>query len=459
MREQLAARVTAANEIGGERIAAALRDVPRHLFLPELRPELAYTDEAIVTKRDESGRPVSSSSQPAMMAIMLHQLDLAPGQRVLEIGAGTGYNAALMRHIVGGSGQVTSVDIDSELVEKARAHLARAGYPDVTVLCADGAEGCPAYAPYDRIIATVGVSDLAPAWLDQAVPGARIVVPLDVRGTQVCVAFARADDGHWTSRTLAPCGFMRMRGSLAGPERVVTLAPGMYVTLPDGVTQPGGAEVDGEALAAVMTGPPDSSVPTGVTAGPAEVFWELGLWLGTREPRACRVDEEGSAGPSRLGHAPLRGRAWRATVGIVESGGIAVLNAAAGPRDAAEPAHTPGPAAPAQPADPFAPPPPGPALPPPGPAAPRPDPAAPAQPADEVPGAVMLVAAGFGPGASGLAADLAAHARAWDEAGRPGVAGLRVEAYPRSAALAPPVTGRGALVMERLFTRFVVFRA
>jgi protein-L-isoaspartate(D-aspartate) O-methyltransferase len=426
MREQLAARVIAASEIGGERIAAALRDVPRHLFLPELRPELAYTDEAIVTKRDESGRPVSSSSQPAMMAIMLHQLDLAPGQRVLEIGAGTGYNAALMRHIVGGSGQVTSVDIDGELVEKARAHLASAGYPDVTVLSADGAAGCSAYAPYDRIIATVGVSDLAPAWLDQAVPGARIVVPLDVRGTQVCVAFARAGDGHWTSRSLAPCGFMRMRGSLAGPERVVTLAPGLYVTLPDGVMQPGGQEADGEALAAVMAGPP---VPhqTGVSAGPAEVFWELGLWLGTREPRACRVDEEGPADPSRLGHAPLRGRGWRATVGILESGSIAVLNASPGPPD---------PAAPAQPAG----------------------PAAAAPPADEAAGPVTLVAAGFGPGASELAADLAAHARAWDEAGRPGVAGLRVEAYPRSAALAP-VTGRGALVMERLFTRFVVFHA
>jgi protein-L-isoaspartate(D-aspartate) O-methyltransferase len=443
MREQLAAQVIAANMIDSERIAAALRAVPRHLFLPELRPEWAYTDDAIVTKRDESGRPVSSSSQPAMMAIMLAQLDMAPGQRVLEIGAGTGYNAALIRHIVGGSGQVTSVDIDGELVEKARAHLASAGYPDVTVLCADGAGGCAAYAPYDRIIATVGVSDLAPAWLEQAVPGARIVVPLDVRGTQVCAGFARAGPGHWTSLSLAPCGFMRMRGELAGPERVVTLAPGMYVTLPDGVMQPGGQDADGEALAAVMAGPVVEH-QTGVSAGPAEVFWELGLWLATREPRACRVDEEGPADPARpewragrrrvvptvpprLGHAPLRGRGWRATVGILESGSIAVLNASAGPPDPAGPA------------------------PPPGPAAPAPPPAG-------TSGPVTLVAAGFGPRASELAADLAAHARAWDEAGRPGVAGMRVDAYPKPAAGAP-VAGRGALVMERMFTWFVVHHA
>jgi len=125
LRERLAAQVIAANRMIDEPIAAALRDVPRHLFLPELRPEVAYIDDAIVTKRDESGRAISSSSQPAMMAIMLVQLDLAPGQRVLEIGAGTGYNAALMRHIIGGSGQVTSVDIDGPRREGPRPPVCR----------------------------------------------------------------------------------------------------------------------------------------------------------------------------------------------------------------------------------------------------------------------------------------------------------------------------------------------
>ena len=120
LREGLAARVVAANRISSERVAAALRAVPRHLFLPELPPQAAYRDEAIVTKRDQAGQPISSSSQPAIMAIMLDQLDLAPGQRVLEIGAGTGYNAALISHVVGAQGQVTSVDIDPELVVQAR---------------------------------------------------------------------------------------------------------------------------------------------------------------------------------------------------------------------------------------------------------------------------------------------------------------------------------------------------
>ncbi|HEV3291200.1 MAG TPA: methyltransferase domain-containing protein, partial [Streptosporangiaceae bacterium] len=157
MRERLATGVIAATRIGSEHVAAALHAVPRHLFLPEQPPEAAYRDDAIVTKRDETGQPISSSSQPAIMAIMLDQLDLVAGQRVLEIGAGTGYNAALISHIIGPSGQVTSVDIDPELAGRAREHLASAGFGEVSVVCAVGAGGYPPRAPYVRIIATVGV--------------------------------------------------------------------------------------------------------------------------------------------------------------------------------------------------------------------------------------------------------------------------------------------------------------
>jgi protein-L-isoaspartate(D-aspartate) O-methyltransferase len=429
LRERLATRVIAANRIGSERVAAALHAVPRHLFLPELRPELAYYDDAIVIKRDATGQPVSSSSQPAIMAIMLDQLDLAPGHRVLEIGAGTGYNAALISHIVTSSGQVTSVDIDDELAGAARGHLARAGYPDVTVACADGAEGYPEHAPYDRVIATVGVSDLSGAWFDQAGPGARIVVPLDLRGTQVSVAFGRtgpegpegpeSPGRPWTSRSLAPCGFMRMRGSLAGPERLVMLAPGLFLMLPDGVVLPGGEEVDAGALAAVLAGP-SVSHRTRVRAGAAQVFWGLGLWLAAREPRSCRLDEERLPGPdgaagARLAGTPLRSPGWHATVGILEGGSIAVLTAAP------EPTQAP--------------------------------------PADEERSRLLtLGTAGFGPRAPELAADLAAHVQAWGEAGRPGIAGLHVDAYPRSSPGEPPPVP-GALIMERPCTRFVVYHA
>jgi protein-L-isoaspartate(D-aspartate) O-methyltransferase len=430
LRERLVAEVLQTSGIRDERIAAALRDVPRHLFLPHLPPEDAYLDDAIVTKRDADGQPISSSSQPAIMAIMLDQLTLAPGQRVLEIGAGTGYNAALMRHIVGPSGAVISVDIEADLVDRAREHLASAGYADVTVVAADGADGYPPGAPYDRVIATVGVSDLAPAWLDQAGPGARIVVPLDVRGSQLAVAFGRSGSGgHWVSRSIAPCGFMRMRGSLAGPERTVVLQPGLSVMLPDGLTLADGHEVDGAALAAFMDEPP-AEFGTGVRTSSAQVFWGLGLWLATCDPRSCGVTAElaagapggpggdqgfgppgGSRAAARLTRAPLGGAGMAATAGIVDSGGIAVLTAdemvpAAGPR----------------------------------------------------PGQLALEVAGFGPRAPELGAALAAHVQAWDAAGQPGAAGLRVDAYPRSSADEPDPSMAGhALLIERSATRFAVY--
>lgn len=140
LREEMVARVRGRGGIG-EEVTGALRAVPRHLFLPEVPPGAAYRDEAVVTRRDAEGRPVSSSSQPTIMALMLEQLGVEPGHRVLEIGAGTGYNAALLAHLAGPGGRVTSVDIDPGLVGRARGHLAEAGFPGVEVVCGDGAEG------------------------------------------------------------------------------------------------------------------------------------------------------------------------------------------------------------------------------------------------------------------------------------------------------------------------------
>ena len=444
MRERLAARVIAANRIGSSYVAAALRDVPRHLFLPGLPLESAYRDDAIVTKRDDDGQPISSSSQPAIMAIMLDQLDLGPGLRVLEIGAGTGYNAALMRHIVGDTGTVVSVDIDSEVATQARDHLASAGYPDVIVVAADGAAGYPPSAPYDRVIATVGVSDLASPWLDQLSPGGRIVVPLDVRGTQLAVAFEHAApegpagppetaDGHWRSVSLTPCVFMRMRGPLAGPERTVLLAPGLSVILPDGLMLADGTEIDAEAVAGYLGGP-SVELATGVSAGSVQVVWGFGLWLATGDPRSCTVTEERPAGglsgrgrrtsgraASQLARAPVRTNGMQATAGIMDSGGIAVLTAT--------PASSRGPEAGG------------------------------AGGAGTTPVLLALAVAGFGPDASALAARLAAHVRAWDQAGQPGTAGLHVDAYPRSSAAEPGEAGPvgGGLLIERPSTRFVVY--
>jgi len=132
-------------------VEAAFRAIPRHTFLPEMGPAQAYHDVAVVIRSDGDGLPVSASTQPAMMAIMLSQLELAPGHRVLEVGTGTGYNAALIAHIVGCQRSVVTVDVVPELVGQARMNLAAAGYGRVTVVCGDGAAGVPDHALSYRI--------------------------------------------------------------------------------------------------------------------------------------------------------------------------------------------------------------------------------------------------------------------------------------------------------------------
>ncbi|HET9016142.1 MAG TPA: methyltransferase domain-containing protein [Thermomicrobiaceae bacterium] len=225
LREQLIETLRQRGALHDEAVAAAFRAVPRERFLPGLPLEQVYRDDAIATKRIE-GVAVSSSSQPAIMAVMLEQLDVRPGMQVLEIGAGTGYNAALLQHLVGERGRVVTVDIDPEVAGWARERLDAAGYREVAVICADGADGYPGVAPYDRIEVTVGVADIAPAWVEQLAPGGVLVAPLWLNTAQISLAL-RESDGRLRSRSLAPCGFMRIRGRLAGADQFVGLGPGL----------------------------------------------------------------------------------------------------------------------------------------------------------------------------------------------------------------------------------------
>ncbi|MFI6503293.1 methyltransferase domain-containing protein [Nonomuraea typhae] len=313
LRESMVARLTAGTGISA-RVAGALRTVPRHLFLPGLEPREVYRDEPIITKRDELGIPISSSSQPAIMAAMLDQLDVAPGHRVLEIGAGTGYNAALLSLLAAPGGTVVTVDIDPDLVRQAREHLAAAGHPEVRVECGDGAAGFPGAAPYDRIIATVGVWDLEPAWAAQLAPGGRFVGPLDLRGVQVSAAFERRP-GRWESVSVVPAGFMRMRGTAAGPERIRPITEGLMLFLPEH------REVGD--LWPALSGRPVADVPTGVRAARGEISVGFGLWLATHEPSWCTFTGE----PRLLPPAPVNAPGMRMTQGVAEDGSLALLTA------------------------------------------------------------------------------------------------------------------------------------
>jgi protein-L-isoaspartate(D-aspartate) O-methyltransferase len=250
----------------------AFARVPRHVFVPEVGAAAAYRDEALVIKCGSDGLPVSSSSQPAMMAIMLEQLGLRRGHRVLEIGTGSGYNAAVMAEIVGASGQVVSIDIDPELVARAEASLIEAGYLDVSVMCADGGYGAPEQAPFDRIIVTAGAWDIAPAWLDQLGSDGRLVLPLSLRGMQLSVAIERAGE-EWVSKSAWRCGFVPMLGDFAGPERAFRLdGPQPLV-----VQMSDGSPVDGPALRRALTSRA-TNVAAPALAGLGEIA-DLDLWL------------------------------------------------------------------------------------------------------------------------------------------------------------------------------------
>jgi len=245
---------------------AAVRDamqaVPRHLFLPAEPLARAYDDDAIATKRTAAGVAISSASQPSMVALMLEQLALAPGMRVLEIGAGTGYNAALLRTLVGETGHVTTIDIDEDLTTAAHTHLAAAGITDVTVITGDGAVGFAANDRYDRVMLTVGAGDIAPAWVAQLAPDGLLVLPLRIGAMQFSIAFARVGE-HLRSRSLISCGFLPLRGAMDESGSAWVIAPGLRATTPP----PPDVQFEGTRLESLFTTPPVEQVIEGAGWG------------------------------------------------------------------------------------------------------------------------------------------------------------------------------------------------
>ncbi|HYS19025.1 MAG TPA: methyltransferase, FxLD system [Candidatus Binatia bacterium] len=408
--------------ISDARVEAAFRAVPRHLFLPGVPLADAYRDQAIPTKTVD-GEAVSSSSQPEIMATMLEQLKLEPGLRVLEIGAGTGYNAALMAHIVGEEGAVVTVDIDQDLVDGARDHLATAGFDRVRVVLGDGGLGHRDGAPYDRIILTVGAWDVAPAWREQLGPNGRLVLPLMVGGSQKSVAFVHSSESplgrrgpspaaacgahhagnHLVSASVKECLFMRLRGAFAAPPFRASLDDGaglhLYVRDP--------ARVDPAAVRALLAGAP-VDLPTGVRVTGREVYGGLVLWIAVRESGFCWLE---AIGPESDAHPvprlfALSGK-YRSAAGVFEEGSAVFFMRPPGDPVPAEPEREPRP--------------------------------------------FELHVRGFGDGAD--TERLRRHARAWDGAGRPGTDGLRIRALPIDVDYTPTVHEQ---VIVKRWTRLVL---
>ncbi len=230
-------------------LEAAFLAVPRHVFLPEESLEVAYSDQAIPIKKDTDGSVLSSSSQPSMMAIMLRQLRLREGDNVLEIGAGTGYNAAVMQTIVGETGNITSVELDKLLADKASSNLQKARLGAVVnIVNADGAMGYAPRAAYDRIIATVAVWDVPTSWVKQLKQDGILVVPIWLESMQVSAAFVIQPDGSLYSRTNIPCGFVPLRGIASGPN-ITRRVSGSTLTLSSNEAE----FIDGAALLSLLS--------------------------------------------------------------------------------------------------------------------------------------------------------------------------------------------------------------
>lgn len=256
-------------------VEAALLAVPREVFVPHVPLESAYADEPIYTKLDADGVSISAASQPTIVALQLEQLAVRSGHRVLEAGAGTGVNAAYLAHLAGEHGHVTAIDVDDDIVTGARVSLAAAGVKNVAVLLGDGAAGHPAGAPYDRIIATVGIGDLPLAWLDQLAADGRLVAPMRLRGSvSRSIAFERAGTGL-CSVADAMATFMPLRDGIADdPRRMLLLTADGSVVLQVNQEQ----DADPGALMGVLERP-RSETWTGVHFGGAESVEWLDLWL------------------------------------------------------------------------------------------------------------------------------------------------------------------------------------
>jgi len=200
-------RLIAEGALWSPPLVAAFRATPRHVFLDRVfqfqrkrhcwhevitrdpgpsEIALLYSDRALITRLSRPGRdgprtepevPISSSSQPSLMAQMLEDLQIERGLSVLEVGAGTGYNAALLAHVVG-PGRVTSVDVDRETLSEAWDHLRAFPERAVELRHADGRDGYAEAAPYDRIMVTAATQDVEPAWLEQLNEGGMLLAPL-----------------------------------------------------------------------------------------------------------------------------------------------------------------------------------------------------------------------------------------------------------------------------------------
>ncbi len=188
----------------------AMRAIPRHLFLAAELQQAAYDDQALPSL---DGQTIS---QPYMVGMMTQELALRPGMCVLEIGAGTGYQTAILARLAGPHGRVSSIERMPALAEMARRHLAELNFHNAQVIVADGSLGWPAAGSenprFDRILVTAGAPQAPSPLLDQLAEGGILITPVGDAETQMLTRIIRHGDAFETTR-MFPCRFVPLIGA------------------------------------------------------------------------------------------------------------------------------------------------------------------------------------------------------------------------------------------------------
>ena len=185
-------------------VLAALAAVPRHVFLPEVLRPVAYINRPLPIGHEQT------ISQPFIVALMTDLLDLRARDRVLEIGTGSGYQAAVLGQLVQ---QVYTLEIIPALADQARQRLQALGYDNIELRLGDGQSGWPEKAPYDAILVTAAAPDIPPALIRQLKPGGRLLIPIGPRHGHQNLLLARKEaDGHLSRQNLLPVIFVPLTG-------------------------------------------------------------------------------------------------------------------------------------------------------------------------------------------------------------------------------------------------------
>ncbi len=208
IRKHMVFKLVQEGRIRSPEVIESLEAVPRELFVLPTDKRHAYVDTPLSIG---GGQTISA---PHMVGIMLEELVLEPGQRVLEVGAGSGYHAAAVAHIVGKipKGHVYSVEIKMELAEFARQNVIRAGYGDVvTIVTGDGSLGYPQEAPYDRIFVTCASPEIPPPLIEQLDENGKLLIPVGSTYYSELTRLTKVKD-RLTKSKLGGCAFVPMVG-------------------------------------------------------------------------------------------------------------------------------------------------------------------------------------------------------------------------------------------------------